>query len=176
MREPSLIVWGRIRNGELILEPAFEATTEARLPVAAGPNLLAGLRRRRRRGRSAWPSAAPRWPTPRDAEEQFAFAVPLRMVRGSLARIRLESRGQRAELATTGARAAARPTDLRLSRAGGTATVRWNAAEYPLAVIRDASGRILSLARGGSVTLDDAAGTLDVTLSDRTRSQTERLP
>ena len=174
VREPSLIVWGRIRNGELILEPAFEATTEARLPASAGPNLLVGLDAAGGEAFRLAFAGTPVADAPSD-EEQFAFAVPLRMVRGSLARMRLESRGERAELVTTGARAAARPTDLRVSRAGGGSTVRWNATEYPLAVIRDASGRILSLAKGGSVTLDNAAGALDVTLSDRARSRTERL-
>ena len=117
LREPSLIVWGRIRNGELILEPAFEATTEARLPGSAGPNLLVGFDAA---GREAFRLAFTGTPVA-DApnnEEQFAFAVPLRMIRGSLVRMRLESRGQRAELVTTGARAAARPADLRVARSG----------------------------------------------------------
>ena len=43
VREPSLIVWGRIRDGEVILEPAFESVTEARMPADAGPNLLTGF-------------------------------------------------------------------------------------------------------------------------------------
>ncbi len=174
VREPSLIVWGRIRNGQLILEPAFEATTEARLPASPGPNLLVGFDAAGGEAFRLAFSATPVADAP-DAEEQFAFAMPLRMVRGSLARLRLESRGERAELVTTGARAAARPTELRVSRAGGASTVRWNATEYPLAVIRDATGRILTLAKGGTVTLDDAAGALDVTLSDRARSHTERI-
>ena len=176
VREPSLIVWGRIRDGEVILEPAFETVTEARMPADRGAEPAHRLRRRRWRGVPPGLHAARRWPTRRDGEEQFAFAVPLRLVRGSLARLRLESRGERAELSTTGARAAGRPANLRLSTAPGRATtVRWNAAEYPLAVIRDATGRILTLAKGGIVTLDDAAGPLDVTLSDRARSRTERL-
>ena len=107
--------------------------------------------------------------------EHFAFAMPLRLVRGSLARLRLEAGGQRAELSTTGARAAGRPAHLRVERAAGATTVRWNAAEYPLAVVRDAGGRILSLAQGGSVMLEDTGGPLEVTLSDRTRSRTERI-
>ena len=174
VREPSLIVWGRIRNGELILEPAFEATTESRLPVTTGPNLLQGIDAAGGESFRLSFSGTPVADAPSE-EEQFAFAVPLRVIRGSLTRIRLESRGQRAELATTGARAAGRPADLRVARSGARSTVRWNAAEYPLAVIRDAGGHILTLARDGSVTLDDATGALDVTLSDRTRSLTKHL-
>jgi hypothetical protein len=160
----------------VILEPAFEAITEALLPVAGGPNVLQGFDAN---GGEAFRVAFNGTPVA-DAphpEEHFAFAVPLRMIRGSLVRLRLESRGQRVEMATTGAEAASRSSDLQLQRTGGSATIRWNAAEYPLAVIRDVTtGQILSLAHGGSVTLDNAAGPLDVTLSDRARSRTERLP
>ncbi len=175
VREPSLIVWGRIRDGAIVLEPAFEAVTEALLPATAGPNLLRGFDAN---GGEAFRLAF-RGSTVADApgsEEHFAFAVPLRMVRGSLTRLQLESRGQRSAVTTTGAGAAGRSANLRLERSGSTSTVRWNAAEYPLAVIRDATtGQILSLAHGGSAMLDHTSGPLDVTLSDRARSRTERL-
>jgi len=176
VREPSLIVWGRIHDGAIVLEPAFEAVTEARLPLAAGPNLLLGFDAA---GGEAFRLAFDGTPVadaPGD-EQQFAFAVPLRLIHGSLARLQLDSRGQRALQTTTGARTAGRPANLRAEHAGTSVTVRWNADDYPLAVIRDAAtGQIRSLASGGRVTLDDAAGALDVTLSDRARSRTERLP
>jgi hypothetical protein len=174
VREPSLIVWGRIRDGEVVLEPAFEAATESRMPLTAGPNLLQGFDAAGGEAFRLAFSATPVADAPHN-EEQFAFAVPLRLIRGSLTRLQLEGRGQRAELSTTGARAAGRASNLRVERSGNATTIRWNATDYPLAVVRDAGGRILSLAPGGSVTLDDASGTLDVTLSDRTRSRTERL-
>lgn len=175
VREPSLVVWGRIRDGEVILEPAFEATTEARLPLAAGPNLVRGFDEAggevfRLAFSGSLVADAPQ------REEQFAFAVPMRMLRGTLARIQLEGRGLQAVVRTTGARDAGRATGLRVERSAMGTTVRWNAADYPLAVIRDAAtGQIQSLASGGSVTLDEAVGTLDVTLSDRARSRTERV-
>jgi hypothetical protein len=173
-REPSLIVWGRIHDGAVILEPAFEATTEARLPLAAGPNLLQGFDAQGGEAFRLAFSGTRVADAPND-EEQFAFAVPLRMVRGTLARLRLQARGRQVELRGTGALATGAPQSLRLERRGGRATVRWDPAAYPLAVIRDAAtGRILSLAHDGHVTLD-AAGALDVTLSDRARSITERL-
>ena len=175
VREPSLIVWGRIRDGEIVLEPAFEATTEARMPLTAGPNLLQGFDAAGSEAFRLAFSATPVADAPNN-EAHFAYAVPLRLIRGSLARLQLDSRGQRAELSTTGARAAGRVSSLRVERSGNTTTVRWNATDYPLAVVRDAAtGRILALAPGGSVTLDDASGTLDVTLSDRTRSRTEQI-
>jgi hypothetical protein len=175
VREPSLIVWGRIRDGEVVLEPAFESTTEALLPMHAGPNLIRGFAADGGEAFRLAFSGTPVADAPH-AEEHFAFAIPLRMVRGSLTRIQLEGRGQRATVTTTGAGDAGRRSELRLQRAGTASTIRWNATDFPLAVVRDAStGQILSLARGGSVTLDSAAGPLDVTLSDRARSRTEHL-
>jgi hypothetical protein len=159
----------------VVLEPAFESTTEALLPMNAGPNLVRGFDAGGGEAFRLAFSGTPVADAPH-AEEHFAFAIPLRMVRGALTRIQLEGRGQRAVVATTGAGAAGRGASLRLERAGTASTVRWNAAEYPLAVVRDAAtGQILSLAQGGSVTLDNTAGPLDVTLSDRARSRTEHL-
>ena len=142
----------------MILEPAFEATTEAMLPGVSGPNHLRGFDANGGEVFRIAFSGTPVADAP-DNEEQFAFAVPLRMVRGSLSRLQLESRGQRALVATTGARAAGRTANLRAERSGTARTVRWNAADYPLAVVRDAAtGQILSLARGGSVTIANATG------------------
>lgn len=173
-REPSLIVWGRINDGEVILEPAFVATTEARLPAAAGPNLVTGLDAT---GRESFRLAF-RGTTVADApgnEEQFAFAVPLRMLRGAPVTLRLEGRGRRAHVASTGALAAGRGTGLQAMRQGLRTTLRWDAGAYPLAVVRDANtGQIISLATGGAVELE-GAGALTVTLSDRTASRTETL-
>jgi len=173
-REPSLIVWGRIHDGELVLEPAFEATTEAKLPLAAGPNLLQGLDAQGREAFRLAFSGIRVADAPGD-EEQFAFAVPLRMIHGSLAGLRLQARGQQAELRGTGALAAGAPQGLALDRRGPRTTVRWNSTAFPLAVVRDgATGRILSLAHDGQVTVD-ATGALDVTLSDRIGSRTTHL-
>ena len=42
--EPSLLVWGRMRGGRLVLEPAFELVTRPRVPNGRGGNyLLEGL-------------------------------------------------------------------------------------------------------------------------------------
>lgn len=174
-KEPSLIVWGRIRDGEVVLEPAFESVTEARLPAVSGPNLVTGFDAGGAEAFRLAFSGTPVADAP-GGEEHFAFAVPLRMIRGPLARIRLDSRGLQAAVSATGAGAAGRPSGLRVDRSGAATTVRWNAADYPLAVVRDAAtGAIRSLATGGAVTLPDAPGDLDVTLSDRTTSRRTRI-
>jgi hypothetical protein len=108
--------------------------------------------------------------------EQFAFAVPLRMIRGrQVDRLLLSGPGIRIERASTGAAGRATAPGLTLERRAGRATVGWDPGAYPLAVIRDAAtGQILSLARGGSIELPDAAG-FEVTLSDGTRSVVSRV-
>jgi hypothetical protein len=159
----------------VVLEPAFEAVTESRLPQSAGPNLVQGLDAA---GGEAFRLAFAGTPVA-DApyhEEHFAYAVPLRLIHGSITRLRLQGRGRQITATPTGAGVARRATDLRLERSAGGATVRWNAVDYPLAVIRDAAtGEIRSLATGGSVTLLDVPGALDVTVSDRVGGPTERL-
>jgi len=174
VREPSLIVWGRIQDGAVILEPAFEATTEARLPLVAGPNLLQGLNTQGGEAFRLAFSGVPVADAP-NGESQFAFAIPLRMVHGTLAALTLQARGRQVELRGTGALAAGASRGLTLERRGQRTTVRWNNTGYPLAVVRDAAtGRILSLAHDGQVTVE-AAGALDVTLSDRIGSRTTHL-
>jgi hypothetical protein len=103
--------------------------------------------------------------------ELFAFAVPLRVIRGrQVDRLLLSGPGIRIERASTGAAGRATPPGLTLERRAGRATVGWDQGAYPLAVIRDAAtGQILSLARGGRVELPDAPAELEVTLSDGTR-------
>ena len=74
--QPCLLVWGRIVDGQPVLEPAFQIVTRPSLPRASGPVP--------HRGRAADGSSVFRVsfaPTQvaddPAAEAQFAFAVPL---------------------------------------------------------------------------------------------------
>ena len=40
--QPCLLVWGRIENGQPVLEPAFQIVTRPRLPSRAGPYSVEG--------------------------------------------------------------------------------------------------------------------------------------
>ena len=65
------------------------------------------------------------------------------------------------------ARARRRTHGVRAAQWEATPTITWNAARYPLVVVRDAkTGEILSFARGGSATVETAASDLELTLSD----------
>ena len=56
------------------------------------------------------------------------------------------------------------------------ATVTWDAATYPMAMVRDAAtGEILSFARGGAATLWTRSRQFDVTFSDGVRSTVRQV-
>lgn len=70
------------------------------------------------------------------------------------------------------------PLPDRQARRTGTGMVQlqWNAAAYPMALVRDAAtGEILSFARRGDATIAVAGRDLDVTYSDGVRSRQERV-
>jgi hypothetical protein len=120
----------------------------------------------------------------------FQRFVPLTAeARVRLARIVLESPEGVVELGTTAGPAAAPSAAplLELDVAPGAAPapgvgsppvrVRWNADDYPLAVLRDElSGRVISFARGGEIVIPRPGGeALQVQLSDGVRTLTQRV-
>jgi hypothetical protein len=65
----------------------------------------------------------------------------------------------------------ATPAPVFVRGADGRGTLQWDARLHPMVMVRDAaSGRILSLARGGSVRLPRGVNRVDATLSDGARS------
>jgi hypothetical protein len=175
---PSLIVWGRRDQGEIVLEPAFAAVTSPSLPTEGGPFRIEGLDAT---GRvlftHSFAGDHPAHANDPDAR-QFAFAVPLSpSQQASLATLRLTD-GARTVVrrAAPSASIAGAGVDAReLSRGSDRARLRWSAAA-PLAVVRDAAtGQIIALARDGDATLTAGAGReLIVELSDGVRSGAAR--
>jgi len=175
--EPSLLVWGRVEEDRIVLEPAFRITTQPTLPAGPGAYTLEGTAAD---GTVLFNLAFEPMPVPDGlpGEGHFAFAVPLRgfdahrltgiQVRGgSRTSARLES-------AVGPALAAPPESSLAVEPLGPSgAVIRWNAGTYPMALVRDpATGEILSFARGGRVELAVPAGEVEVTLSDGVRSST----
>jgi hypothetical protein len=61
-------------------------------------------------------------------------------------------------------------------RRGMNVTVRWNAATYPMIMVRDPdSGNVLAFGRGGTAVVRTPKSELDVTVSDGVGSQRLRL-
>jgi hypothetical protein len=185
--EPALLVWGRIVNGVVMLEPAFEITAPARLPSGRGAFTLEALDAA---GRPLYAASfdGERVADLGEDERHFAFVVPLARMGAGVARLQVRGgfaasvRESRAALAAGAQADAAALRQLQpapaaaASREGGEAVrLRWNAADYPMALVRDAAtGDILSFARGGDAALVSGATSLDITFSDGVRSRKER--
>jgi len=179
---PALVVWGRIANNELILEPAFSVVTRPELPRRPGPYRLTGSTAD---GASVFDfsfSAATVSDLPGD-HRTFAFAVPLDEVElESLATIRLTASGRSvmtraAPIAFDALGPVERTAEVGVVDLGGdTVEARWDGATWPLAVVRDAgTGEILAFGREGSAHLAAGSREVDVILSDGVHSVVRRI-
>jgi hypothetical protein len=185
--QPGLLVWGRIENGVVTLEPAFEVTAPIQVPARRGQYTLEGLDDRggvlfsyQFEGEQVADQADQR---------QFVFVLPFGATRSDrLARLRVRGGSRDAERASVAAMSAQGrgagilgqllPLPDRQARVvSGGVQLSWNASAYPMAMVRDAAtGDILALARRGSSNIGGAAGrTLDITYSDGVRSRWERV-
>ena len=186
--QSGLLVWGRIENGVVTLEPAFEVSAPPQVPVSRGPYTLEGLDAGggvlfsyQFEGEQVADQGA--------GQRQFAFAIPFNASRSDrLARLRVRGAGRDAELSSVAAMSAQGrgatllrqllPMPDRQARVvSGGVQLSWNASAYPMAMVRDAAtGEILALARRGHAGIGAAAGrTLDITYSDGVRSRWERV-
>lgn len=177
---PSLLVWGRLHAGQLVLEPAFTLTTRPALPTASGPFLLEGLAADGQRV-FAYSFDGQRVGDAPGGDRHFAFAIPVDQATESrLATLRLSSGGHAVVRRLGGAGAATADAASRAARAevldAGTVRITWPGADAPAALVRDAhTGQVLSIARGGAVDVRTRARDLDVVLSDGVRSAFRRL-
>jgi hypothetical protein len=178
--QPGLLVWGYIRNGQPVLEPAFQLNTRPSLPAHSGPYTLSG---HATDGTTLFSfSFAPNQVADALVDQQnFAFAVPLTGDRAArLASIRLAgTRGmyERSSPSGTTSTGAVQASAVEARRvAGGRLRLRWDARANPMAMVRDpGTGQVLSFARGGQVELSTSKPQLDVILSDGVRSRTRRM-
>jgi hypothetical protein len=168
----SLVVWGNATSSQLILEPAFSATTRPVLPSRSGPYRIEG---RTAQGRVVF-SYAFEGERSADAADpslrHFTFALPLDDSElQSVARITLSS--------TSGLRAERRISTARSSTLNATVespgVVRFQLSDpdVPLAVVRErASRKILAFVRPGSppVRVRSGATEFDVHLSNGVQS------
>jgi hypothetical protein len=170
----TLVVWGRVESGELILEPAFAANTRPVLPSRGGSFRIEG---RSAQGRVLF-SYDFEGERPADVSDpevrSFTFAIPLDdSTQRSVARIALTS--------TSGLRAERRvstspsPVFDAAIEAPGTVRFRLDNPGVPLAVVRDrASQRIIAFVRPGAqpVRVRTRAEEFDVQFSNGVSSST----
>jgi hypothetical protein len=175
--QPCLLVWGRIVDGQPVLEPAFQVVTRPSLPAAPGPYSVDG---RAADGSLVFHvSFAPDQVADDPAAgAQFAFAVPLQPDRAErLVAMHLVERGRRiaSVRASAGAVAAAAPVEAtRLG--GGRVGLRWDASVHPMLMVRDpVTGEVLSFARSGRSEIVTDRRELDLQLSTGVRGRSIRL-
>ena len=178
-----LLVWGRIGRHGTVLEPAFRiAPPTARLRVPNSGYRVEGLAAD---GRVLFsqPVELAEVVDP-DTERHFVAVIPLDQAADQgLARLRLVTpAGPVDRLSPQAIAQAGQRLFLRDPAASVTvpnvaqATVTWDAATYPMALVRDAAtGDILSFARGGSATIWTRGRQFDVTFSDGVRSVVKRV-
>jgi hypothetical protein len=179
--EPVLLVWGTVRDGEVVLEPAVELTGRPSMPSRPGPYRIEA---RDASGGTlysfSFAGAEVADGTP--GERHFAFTVPQRMMRmDQLASVRLTANGRQAVVTRAGGPVdtRVRPVAPRFSIAApgrGQANVSWEPGRHPLTVVRDPrTGEILSFARGGAARVRTDAPELELLFSDGVRTTAQRV-
>ena len=175
--QPCLLVWGRIVDGQPVLEPAFQVVTRPSLPAVPGPYSVEG---RAADGSSVFQvSFAP----DRVADDpaggaQFAFAVPLQPDQAErLVAMHLVERGRRIASVWASAGAVAAAALVQATRlGGGRVGLRWDASAHPMLMVRDpVTGQVLSFARTGRTEIVTDRGELDLQLSTGVRGRSVRL-
>ena len=169
-----LLVWGRIEDGRMILEPAFRVPATG-AAIEAGPYVW--------EGKDAEGRVLTRVPfqmyevadLPNDEPKHFAFVVPLDSASiDAMDSVRVVK--DASELAFAKAKT---PTEIRTAMgifratnlAGRAAEVHWNAIVHPVAMLRDAkSGEVRGFLRGGDAMVLDAPDEMEIQLSDGVKS------
>lgn len=174
--QPCLLVWGHIRDGEMVLEPAFQINTRPSLPDHSGPY---SIEARADDGSSVFALSF----TPNevaDAHEtrqNFAFAIPLSGPKAArLSSLRLIGQGRQVQTVAQ-PEADVQADSVQLTPvAGGRLGLRWNAKAHQMVMVRDPqTGEVLSLARGGSVELPTSRRQIDLIMSNGVKSRTKRV-
>jgi len=157
----------------VVLEPAFRVPARPAAAPRTGPNRLELMASDGSLLRSVGFETTELADLPGVAERHFAFVLPLdAQLEASLTGLRVvAASGARSapRLATAGpgtdpAPAVSRPNPQQVE-------VRWDAASFPMVLVRDAaSGQILSFARGGVARVFSTAQSLELQFSDGLRT------
>ncbi len=176
-----LLVWGRVAaNGDLVLEPAIRITAPTQLPARGGDYTLTASDAS---GRALYTTSFSPVALSEDVPgggAHFAFVIPLAdAAQAQLARVVVTGRGRNAERTSRqpeSARAAAAAGADIASESGERARVKWNAADFPMVVVRDAeTGQVLSFARGGNAAIATRKANVELTYTDGVRSTSTRV-
>ncbi len=176
--EDGLLVWGRVDQHGVVLEPAFQVRAPARLPEESGPYRIRALDPTGS-GIFDLSFAGAELPEEAGPGRHFAFVVPVSMLGGrTLASLRLDAAGVTVGRDAPPALApgAAAPDAAAQLLAGGEVEITWDGDRYPMAMVRNPdTGEIISFARGGSVRMPGMGSTVEVVLSDGVASRSQAV-
>jgi len=171
--EPSLLVWGRVEGGRVVLEPAFEIETVPVLPSGSGDFYLEAVDGS---GNPSFSMSFSVTPFSDGAEEDghFAFAIPLRLLdSASLHELRVTGRGHTPAVmhSRVGPELVAPAEPTLTSRGGSAVELTWDGSSFPMALVRDpATGEVLSFARNGGADLHLTSDEVEIIFSDGLKS------
>ena len=180
--QEGLLVWGRIENGKMVLEPAF------RIPVSWAPQQFGGYQwEARDAAGQVLTSVNFEAPEIADAPDGtalrgFAFVVPLSaQALGNIQDVHVTKDGL--ELASwkqsssypSGVLTAANAIRMQ-TLANHAIQLDWDAKALPVLMIRDANtGEVRGFARGGSAILQDMPENLEIHYSDGIRASSVHI-
>ncbi|MEO7520626.1 MAG: hypothetical protein ABIW79_02300, partial [Gemmatimonas sp.] len=186
-----LLVWGRVVNGRVVLEPAFRVKAPVTARATNGLFRVEALDANGARLLDI-PVDAPLVDHSNGAERQFAVVVPWSAeLDATLTTLRVHDvRSPLAAAARTSdaaRRAGARAGDVRIEseqadpgarieRTASRERLQWNRAAYPMAMVRDvATGQTIAFLRQAGDAFAPRGRTVDIVLSDGVRSVVRRV-
>jgi hypothetical protein len=170
----SLVVWGRVFEDSIMLEPAFDVTTRPS-PPRPGPYRLTLLGANGEATMNVDFDTFPIADDPRGARV-FGFTVP---VSDELSRrvsaLRVTGPNGRSSVRRA-ASSVAIATAIANAAVTGDTNIRWNGNGESAALVRDgATGEVIAVLRNGAGIVHNRTRSLDVTVSDGVRSNTSHL-
>lgn len=168
--QEGLLVWGRIVNGQMILEPAFRVSVKGNAPEA-GPYTWEARDSLGQVLTSVSFDAPEVADMPNTDLRIFSFVVPFSpSIIDSVYSVHVMNNGK--ELARVAQRAALprvlSPAAVSVQHLPNhQAQLTWNAQQYPVVMVRDAqTGEIRGFLRDGSASIDDEPATMELQVSD----------
>ena len=166
--QPCLLVWGRIVDGQPVLEPAFQVVTRPSLPAAPGPYTVEG---RAADGSPVFrvsfaPDQVADDPPPARSSPSRCRCSPTALSGSWRCTWRSAVAGSRASGRRLVRRRQPRPAWRPPAWAAGRVGLRWDASAHPMLMVRDpVTGQVLSFARGGRSEVVTDRSELDLQLS-----------